>query len=167
MIKPIIIYLASKGIECLVYIDDGCICGESKELAANKYSFALKTFVGAGFVIAESKSHKPWEAAMQVQYLGLIIDSEEMRVWAPEGKLKAVRAGLRGLAGSRKHKIKRVSSVLGQVSVLEAAFGPAIRVGLRILQIQVAESSSQFGWNGFFRLSDESVKCLKDTAARL
>jgi hypothetical protein len=137
-------------------------------LAANKYSFALKSFVDAGFVIAESKSHKPWEAAMKVQYLGLIIDSAEMRVLAPEGKLKAVKAGLSGLAGNRKHKIKRVSSVLvGQVSALEAAFRPAIRVGLRIVQIQVAESSGQFGWNGFFRLSDEFVKCLKDTAARL
>lgn len=166
IVQPVCTFLAGEGVEFMIYIDDGWVLGSTKEIAAQKYTLTIDNFVQAGFVIAEEKSHKSCEATRQARYLGLIIDSEheEMRVWAPEEKLRALKAGLTGLAGIRKHKIRKVSAVLGQASALETALGPSVRLGLRIVQIQVAENSSEYGWDGFLRLSDVSIKCLKDTS---
>jgi hypothetical protein len=99
-------------------VDDGKVTGESKDL-----------FQEAGFVIAWEKSHRPEESSRRVRYLGLIIDSEQMRVWVPQGKMFAAKAALSWLAGSQHHKIKKVSLGIGQVCALEPPAGSAVRVG--------------------------------------
>jgi hypothetical protein len=167
VIKPILGALTAQGIDCLVFVDDGRVTGESKEIAARKYQTTLDLFQGAGFVIAWGKSHRPEEASRRVRYLGLIIDSEQMRVWVPQGKMCAAKAALTGLAGSRRHKVKKVSSVIGQVGALEPALGSAVRVGLRIVLIQVTECSDRYGWTGTLYLSEDSIRCLKAVAERL
>jgi hypothetical protein len=84
VMKLVCTFLIQNGIPVGLYIDDGRITGPTIERTILRYKFALDVIEKAGLLITPEKSSNPEDAAQRVEYLGVIIDSMDMCVVAPE-----------------------------------------------------------------------------------
>jgi hypothetical protein len=169
VLKPVIIFLLQNGIPIVVYIDDGRLRGPTKERTIQWYKFVLDVLDKAGLTISMEKSSKPDGTAQQMEYLGVIIDSNLMCVSASEEKIARLRSKVaETVASLRSMPVKDLTSVVGKLVALEPAFGPSILVGTRIVNIQVTEVAEKFGWKkGVVRLSEGSRCALRRVSASL
>jgi hypothetical protein len=70
-----------------MYVDDGRTAAGSKQQADRDYATNIRVFTEAGFTVAEEKSDKLGDSAQRKEYLGFVIDTNEMSVHVPERKL--------------------------------------------------------------------------------
>jgi hypothetical protein len=83
MLLPHKTYLQRHGIQVFCYLDDFLILGLSREDCKRKRDFARRAWLLAGWVENMSKSTEPSQVCT---YLGLTIDSIQMRVFVPPEK---------------------------------------------------------------------------------
>ena len=86
--KPITSYLNTKGLRASIYIDDGRIVSNSREKAEQDRVFTYNVLTQAGWAIAKLKSDASFQASQKKKYLGFLINSSTMKVFAPQPKLK-------------------------------------------------------------------------------
>jgi hypothetical protein len=91
VMKPILIHLASQGIRNMMYVDDGYIVASSKKRADTDYAYTLAIFKAAGFCVSEEKSDPIGSASMRKEYLGFVINTEDMTVHVPAAKLARIK----------------------------------------------------------------------------
>jgi hypothetical protein len=158
VLKPVISFLIQHRIPVVLYIKDGLLVGPTKARVIRRYKFALDVFDKAGLLISNEKLSVPEDTSTRVEFLGVFIDTERMCVFASPQKIASLRAVMAVSLLSRGNvPVHKLASVVGKLNLLEAAFGPAILVGTRIVSIQISEVSDQFGWErGFVVLSDDS-----------
>ena len=58
LVRPVVRYLRSRGINILVYIDDSFICHLSEQLSIKSRNFLLHTLIRCGWLLSVPK-HKP------------------------------------------------------------------------------------------------------------
>jgi hypothetical protein len=87
VMRPILTYLYLVGIRIMMYVDDGRTAAGSKQQADRDYATKIRVFTEAGFTVAEEKSDKLGDSAQRKEYLGFVIDTNEMSVHVPERKL--------------------------------------------------------------------------------
>jgi hypothetical protein len=152
-----------------VYIDDGLFVGPSKDRVIRRYKFALDAFDKAGLMVLFEKSTIPDDASTSIEFIGVLIDTEQMCVFAAPHKIASLRAIVAKIVRSRGSvKVRRLASVVGKLNLLEVAFGPAVLVGTRIVSIQVSEAAEQFGWErGFVVLSEDTRAALRRVSVSL
>ena len=68
LVRPVVRYLRSHGINILVYIDDFFICHLSEQLSIKSRNFLLHTLIKCGWLLSVPK-HKP--VAQKKIFLGL------------------------------------------------------------------------------------------------
>ena len=71
LVRPVVRYLRSRGINILLYIDDFFICHLSEHLAIKSRNFLLHTLIRCGWLLSVPK-HKP--VSQKKVFLGLIIN---------------------------------------------------------------------------------------------
>merc|ERR1712112_243248 len=84
LVRPVVRYLRSRGINTLVYIDDFFICHVSEHLAIKSRNFLLHTLIRCGWLLSAPK-HKP--VSQKKVILGLMINSNTMQFEIPHEKL--------------------------------------------------------------------------------
>ena len=84
LVRPVVRYLRSRGINILVYIDDFFICHLSEQLSIKSRNFLLHTLIKCGWLLSVPK-HKP--VAQKKIFLGLQINSITMQFEIPEEKI--------------------------------------------------------------------------------
>ena len=77
-----------------MYIDDEDVFAASHELCCLHLSKVLDTFASAGFVISSSKTYKPEDISQVKSYLGFIINTVEMTIYASDDKIEKVKEAL-------------------------------------------------------------------------
>jgi hypothetical protein len=76
--KPLLAYLASIGICNIMYVDDGRTSGATKKKADEDYVITIRVFAKAGLTVAKEKSDKFGNSAQRKEYLGFVIDTQEI-----------------------------------------------------------------------------------------
>ena len=89
--KPVIAKLRSNGNRCCIFIDDGISMADSYKAAVNAAKEFKDILQKAGFVIATEKSMQPNEASQVVQFLGMIINSQEWSIKASDRKIEKAK----------------------------------------------------------------------------
>ena len=136
MTKPVCVYLASKGIKFPLYIDDGNVFAASRFLCEQHLRFVLDTFEKAGYVISSAKTDKPADISQVKSYLGFIINTIEMKIYASAEKIASTHLTLRDVLDSTatSFPVRQIASVIGKVISLEIAFGPVVQLLSRCAQ---------------------------------
>ena len=154
--KPLVIYLAKKGTKFSIYIDDGLSTGNSKEDAARKGTFAVKTFQKAGFVVSSEKSDNAETVSTVKVYLGMEINTQTMTLRLPESKARRMIQELQNLQENyylQPVYVRQVASVLGLVVSAEKALPPSVHIRIREPYRQLQEAVEAKGWNSKMTLN--------------
>jgi hypothetical protein len=160
VLKPVLIFLSEGGVRLLVYIDDGRGSAASKNLADEHYALVLCVLASSGFTVLLEKSDGPGESARVKEYLGFILDTEQMRVTVPEHKLIRVKRDLGIFLEKSRHSCRVVASIVGRLNSLEAALGTEVYVSTRMSTNELVAASDQWGWDSDLFLSDDAVSGL-------
>lgn len=76
------------GLRNTIYIDDGRVLVEEESEVEKARCLTFTTVARAGWSIEREKSDKIGESGKLKKYLGFLVDSESMMVFATEDKLK-------------------------------------------------------------------------------
>jgi hypothetical protein len=110
----------------------------SKQQADSDYSTTIRVFTEAGFTVAEEKLDKLGDSAQRKEYLGFIIDTNEMSVHVPEQKLVRVLQLLGDFLTARDHRVRDIASLVGKLISLEPALGRSVLIGTKLAIIAIA-----------------------------
>ena len=164
MTKPICVYITKNGIRHSIFIDDGKVNAESKELLIWAFKFVLTTLRRAGFVISEKKSDSENTMSQRKAYLGFEIDSKDMTVRAKPQKIKAVEDNIKKIIKNRRTEAKKLAATIGKIISLEPALGPIVQLMTRAAQMDLAEAVQQRGWRAKLVMSQLTKDSLEDFA---
>lgn len=124
-------YYRSRGIPCIVYLDDFLIVGHSLEECSRNYEFILADLALLGLTASPTKCIPPCK---RIRFLGLEIDAASLTVFAPSEKRAAayelISAFVHRHEGHPLVPRKDLEILVGKLSFLARAI-PAGRVYLR------------------------------------
>jgi hypothetical protein len=123
ILKPPFAKLRSLGFVITGYIDDSLLVAQSREQAAKAAHVSATFLEKLGFIIHKEKSI--FTPTQEIEYLGFVINSIEMKVFLPTHKRQEIKEACHKLLEQGKHKIRNVAKVIGK---LVAAF-PAVQYG--------------------------------------
>jgi hypothetical protein len=170
VMRPILTYLYLLGIRIRMYVDDVRTAVGSKQQADSDYATTIRVFTEAGFTMAEEKLDKLGDSAQRKEYLGFVIDTDEMSVHVPEQKLVRVLQLLGNFLKARDHWVQDIASVVGKLISLEPALGRSVLIGTRLatIAIVVATEVSKAAkkranpWSKTIRVEDDTFAALYD-----
>jgi hypothetical protein len=87
--------------------------------------------------VAEEKSDKLGDSAQRKEYLGFVIDTNEMSVHVTEQKLVRVLQLLGDFLKARDHRVQDIASMIGKLISLEPALGRSVLIGTRLATITI------------------------------
>ena len=118
----------------------------------------------AGFVISSSKTDKPEDNSQVKSYLGFIINTVEMKIYASDEKIKKVKEALQAVLDldGRPCPSKQVASVVGKIIALELAYGPVVQLLTRCAQRDLSIQVEKAGWSSLTSLSEEALIGLQE-----
>jgi len=144
------------GLRNTIYIDDGRVLVEEESEVEKARCLTFTTVARAGWSIEREKSDKIGESGKLKKYLGFLVDSESMMVFATEDKLKKVEEKLAQVLGSKEVRIKDLAGLLGLITSLEHSHDFLARVATRSGYITIADHTQAFGWMGRVTLTNET-----------
>ena len=158
--------LHTLGHRVIIYIDDMLILGDNKDQCERATAAALALLGDLGAIVNEQKSFTtPSQVA---EYLGFIINSQEMTITAPKNKMANMSKALRSTLNKDKVTARQLASVLGKINSLADAMLTA-RVhttGLHTLKTCLLKQ----GWEAAAPLSEaarEDLKWWKDNLVEM
>ena len=152
MLKPIRVYLASKGVPTIFYLDDFMVKGESEAKCRENQAFLVETLSKAGFVVSESKSRGP---LTRILFLGLEVCSSTLKFFIPSEKLQRIEQEIEVMLSARKVKLRTMAKFLGLLQSVSRAVGNVVRLRSRILYGWLNVNLVSSSYNHHFPLSWE------------
>jgi hypothetical protein len=164
LFKPIVAYLSSVGIRHTIFIDDGRSLSRTKEDSKREFQTTLDIISKAGWTIKNSKTVPVDGGSTVIEYLGFIIDSEQMSVSLTQEKINSIRQSVADIVQSRERQVgaKTVAKMLGKMSSAELALGPFSLIMARLAYGELDKAVQERGWRATLRLSDEAIGSLQD-----
>jgi len=123
VMKPVVTYLRKLGIRCVIYIDDLiCFLGSDATKAREIAEIIIKFLGKLGITVNFEKSiTKP---SKRVDFLGFIVDSHRMKIFATAEKMKRVKDGARELLRGKSITVRKLAKFLGMVTAMAHAVLP-------------------------------------------
>ena len=149
-------YLRSLGIRNTIYIDDQSVIAQSYELCKAHTQITLDTFAKAGWVVNVKKSNDP--PAQQMEFLGLLINSIDMKYYVPESKKESICDLICKILNSKKVHIKTLAKLCGKLQFCFKAFGPVVKLLTRSSYYLISRASS---WQSMLIISDAAKRELE------
>ena len=128
ILRPIREYVASKGISCLIYLDDIWMKGRNEDQCVKNRAFVREVLGKAGWVVSVSKAVDP---AQRILFLGLEICSQSMQFFVPEHKLCRVENTIDKLLKKKRCQLRELASLVGFLQSLNKALGSVVGLMLR------------------------------------
>jgi ribonuclease HI len=113
LLKPVYAKLRSMGYVNSGFIDDSLLCGDSKQECTQNVLATTNLMTNVGFMINEEKS--VLIPTRKIQYLGNIIDSDEMIVQLPEERQNSIISGCKSLLKKPTATIREVAKIIGLI----------------------------------------------------
>ena len=124
LLRPIVGFLRSHGIRCVIYLDDILIMHQDKATAVEHTATAVSLLKALGFLINYPKSQL--EPSQIIDFLGFVVDSLKRELRLPQAKLTQIRQEVNSLL-KREHASARnlAQLLLGKMSAAILAIHPA------------------------------------------
>ena len=131
LMRPLVRLWRSKGIKCVVYLDDGIIITAGFEKACLHSSLVRESLESAGFVVNAAKSH--WEPQRGGQWLGFNINLESGSISVPAHKIDSLRDLIEQANCERTLPAKLLASIVGKIMSMGLGLGPIVRLRTRCM----------------------------------
>ena len=82
MMKPVLARMHLESIRGSIYIDDGRILGKTREEVSRNMAFVYEMLQKAGWQLERAKSDKIGQESQVKSYLGFLVDTVKMKVYA-------------------------------------------------------------------------------------
>jgi hypothetical protein len=156
LIAPIMGELRRRGMHGLIYIDDLLVCGSSMEECLFWEKEAKLLFARAGWVFKPSK--RSGEPSQVCKFLGLIVDSRDLRFYIPEDKICKIEDRCKELIKKKWVQARWLASAVGSMQSVRLATGPVVAALTRSLYQAVDDANY---WNSFLRLDEMALQELR------
>ena len=156
--RPLVKKWRSEGKQVVMYLDDGLLVGNSYEETVLIAREVKQDLLCSGFVPKVEKCS--WEPSQDIEWLGLALDTKEMRLFIPDKRINKALLTCEHLLSlclshHRRVHVKSVASLVGQIVSMFMVFGKLTQLMTRFLSIDIVKSPS---WNCFITLSRESMQ---------
>ena len=156
LLRPLIKRWRSKGLRCIVYIDDGICASPDKQQCAAATQQLIGDISKAGFIINAEKSQlEPVNAG---PWLGFRIDLRKGMFYVPEDKISRLRAAIASVLGCNVIGARKLASIVGQVISMSLAIGSIARLRTRSLYHIL---NGRRSWSDAVRMSSEAQEELR------
>jgi len=156
--KPLIAYFQQQDVPISVYIDDGLFSASNQLLWNQRRNFIYSTLAKAGWTLATQKSDAEDSGSKSKQYLGFVINTQEMKLFLPALKSEQIRVLLQNFLLSSNVPAKALAKVLGKVISCISSHGPYARVCTRSGYADLQASVDARGWGASVVLSDSTKR---------
>ena len=149
VVKQLVTHWRKKGIQIVVYLDDGFGIAENSEVGKLHSDIVKADLIASGFVPNREKSI--WSPCSTVKWLGFVWDLQECVLHIPEAKVIDLQE-LIGilLANSNKVRIRSLAKVCGKVISLTPAIGNVTQIMTRALFSVINERDD---WDQFININ--------------
>ena len=123
--KPVIEWIRSMGIRCVIYLDDILLLASSAEEARRNTQLTLDLLRYLGLLVKPSKVEAV--PTQQIEFLGLQADSVKMLLTVPLDKIKKLQKQIRqtiDLQFVRQLTRRQLAGVIGKVCLLYTSPSP-------------------------------------------
>jgi hypothetical protein len=169
LLRPVKAYLHQLGIKLSIYVDDGRVSASTESKAWQQFQFALTVLQLCGWNIQWKKTSK--EAVQQLQHLGFITDSVQLRCCLPKEKEDVVVKMLQEVTGKamdgKMIPALELAQLLGRLNSMRRSHGQLVGVLTRTCQHLLGVAVNSYGWKCKLYLSYEAVRELVLLAKKL
>ncbi len=169
LLRPVKSYLHQLGIKLSIYVDDGRVSASTESKAWRQFQFALTVLKLCGWNIQCKKTSK--EAVQQLQHLGFITDSVQLRCWLPKEKEDVVVKMLQEVTSKAMNgkmiPALELAQLLGRLNSMRRSHGQLVGVLTRTCQHLLGVAVNSHGWKCKLYLSYEAVRELVLLAKKL
>jgi hypothetical protein len=155
LMQPVVKILRSIGIRCIIYLDDFLILAFSLGQARADTITVLRVLCFLGLTVNWEKSKL--DPCRNQQYLGLTIDSHNMKFRVPQAKVRDIKKELRmvqSLAEKNNLTLRRFSRLIGKLMAIELAVLPT---RLRTWQLLHCRNRQlRTAWDELIQLDDSA-----------
>ena len=123
VMKPVVALLRRAGIRLIIYLDDLLFMNQSKEGLKLDMATAQYLLENLGFVINFEKSH--FIPTQQLEFLGLIVNTQDMTLLLPDCKVEAIKAHCTHLLALHEVSVWELSQLIGKLTASIQAIFPA------------------------------------------
>jgi len=148
IMKPVVAKIMSQGIKFSIYIDDGRFLAATQEQADDFRTKVYAILESAGWQISKEKSDSQGQASTRKKYLGFVIDTEEMKVFVDEEKMRKIRKLVQDGLSNPVMPVKFLAKLQGNIISLIPSHGFIARVASKSGYVLIERHTSEFGWNG-------------------
>ena len=156
LLKPVFSVLRKHGHVSTAFLDDSLLLGITQEDCINNILDTLKILKRLGFIVHPSKS--VLAPTKQIQYLGVIINSESMKVKLTEERCFSLLSSCKALLSRAQPTIRQTAQAIGKI----VASFPAVKYGplhYRSLEEDKKEAlkANNGNYDAYMTLSPDSV----------
>ena len=147
LMRPLVKYWRSRGLYCIVYLDDGFLMDSTLEKTQRASHLVYGDLVASGFVINQEKSI--WCPVQSIVWLGIVWNFEHGTIAVTDARIAKIEEKLSFILQKKLVSTRELASVTGSVISLSPVFGNLSRIMSRHCQISIAASP---GWDSFSEL---------------
>ena len=162
VMKPVSAHIATQGIRHTIYLDDGRVIANSEAQTCRDYATVLDILRKAGWHLAMDKSDTFQSISQQKQYLGFIIDSQNMSVRLSEEKEKSLRLKVQEIIDKENLWVtaKCLAQTLGKMISCAPALGRIPLIFARPAYAHLEDRVEKWGWSTSLRISRDITHSL-------
>lgn len=146
--KPLLAKIHSNGIKFSIYIDDGRFLAKSMVELDQHRKFIYNLLKKSGWFLAKNKSDNIGEGGRRKEYLGFVVDTEAMKIEAPESKIRRISYMLQNAIDTPVIRIKELAKIQGRIAALIPSHDFAARLSSKSGYALIEKHTSEFGWKG-------------------
>ena len=158
ILRPVVGFLRSKGIRCVIYLDDILLLDQDRAKLIEHTATTLLLLEALGFLVNYPKS--VLEPTQKLIYLGFIIDSITKELSLPQEKMDIIVKEAKDILELQKVSARSLAQLIGKMSAALLAIQPA-PLHYRSLQNLKHIALRKKGYDGQICLSSAARKDLE------
>lgn len=111
MMRPVVAQWRSKGIRCVIYLDDLLLMAVSPRQAIQHAQIVLQDLMDLG--LSPSLKKSVLRPSQEMEFLGATINTHLRRLSLPKRRVDSVRTAIRKLLKTKSCSLRQLSSVIG------------------------------------------------------
>ena len=153
LLRPLVKYWRSQGLQAVLYLDDGIIAVSGKEAARRASHQVRQDLLNAGLV--EHTDKCDWVPSTQATWLGFDLDLGKGQIYVPSEKIERLKSVLQQVVDSPNLRAKKLASIIGKLISMSLAVGPVAWLMTRSLY---AVLNSRYYWCQILQLTPEALQ---------
>ena len=158
LLRPVVELLRSRGVRCIIYLDDILILAQRKDMLLHQTAATLELLESLGFLVNYKKSHLLPTQVMT--FLGFIVDSTKKQLSLPPEKMKQIKEEANKLLRQEEVSARALACFIGKLTAAILAIYPA-PLHYRGLQQLKHDALRRAGYDGTLPISQRAREDLE------